>query len=768
MGEEWKNCGNIFRTVKDSTINIGDKLGLDENQVREMLSAASKDIIGKLSDKSEETVEKVAALVEDKFNYLICKLESDKNLSEQQVKKAAGDMLRELRADNSELVEAVKNDILTIGKKQDALSEKLDMLIRQYSYEVDMQAGKILQILSNRKETAQIELHFAYICLLNADFSGAQKFAAQAVSRADGAYPEAHYCLALAEYRVQPVFDYAETFRLIPLCYDWDRGKDFRDSDEFKFFNDNVKDGGLKIKGAEFAKKIDEIRKQFYVYAYDTKPKEGQTRYTFDCFICTKVRGDDGKDTQDYEWIKSSDLYKKLTDEGLAPFFSEIDCPAQQAEKGSLKYEALIEYALSESKCLILVCGNADYLTTPWVKNEIIRFCGFLEKLGMDKKSIKEKIVIINDGKEIKKLPNSWYVNSDQQITRTYGNDCVEQIVRTVRSSVNRGKGYIDIEKKVCPQCGNTYRSNMRVCPQCETVNLISATEYLNERRFAAEEEVRKKEEELKKEREEFKKHEAEFNAKIKAELQKKAEEAEKQVIKLQQDLKNARDAQSALAKQKDVCEKKLRVYDNAFAIIKKDERNRMESFNSAIKNLNSGLAEFDVPAELDKVNSSATLSSDSPLTDFEILHSLYADGTPLVELVRYKGKGGNVIIPDGVTCIGEVAFWYCRSLTNIHIPDGVRSIGKSAFGNCWSLTNIYIPDGVISIGESAFWYCWSLTSIILPKSLTQIGAGAFGKCTSLKDITFKGTAAEWKKIEKERRLVKSITVHCTDKDVKW
>ena len=37
--------------------------------------------------------------------------------------------------------------------------------------------------------------------------------------------------------------------------------------------------------------------------------------------------------------------------------------------------------------------------------------------------------------------------------------------------------------------------------------------------------------------------------------------------------------------------------------------------------------------------------------------------------LKEYKGQGGDVVIPDGVTSIGDHAFVGCRSLTSITIP---------------------------------------------------------------------------------------------------
>ena len=62
-----------------------------------------------------------------------------------------------------------------------------------------------------------------------------------------------------------------------------------------------------------------------------------------------------------------------------------------------------------------------------------------------------------------------------------------------------------------------------------------------------------------------------------------------------------------------------------------------------------------------------------------------------------------NLIIPDGVTSIGDGAFVGCTSLSSVVIPDSVTSIGDKAFHTCSSLTNIDIPDSVTSIGDGAF-----------------------------------------------------------------
>ena len=101
-----------------------------------------------------------------------------------------------------------------------------------------------------------------------------------------------------------------------------------------------------------------------------------------------------------------------------------------------------------------------------------------------------------------------------------------------------------------------------------------------------------------------------------------------------------------------------------------------------------------------------------------------------------YRSYIKYVTLPDGLTSIGNYAFYLCSSLTSITIPNSVTSIGDDAFYECSSLTSITIPNSVTSIGYEAFSDCSGLTSVTIGNSVTSIGYEAFAWCSGLTSIT--------------------------------
>ena len=106
------------------------------------------------------------------------------------------------------------------------------------------------------------------------------------------------------------------------------------------------------------------------------------------------------------------------------------------------------------------------------------------------------------------------------------------------------------------------------------------------------------------------------------------------------------------------------------------------------------------------------------------------------------------VIISEGITSIGNNAFWHWTSITNIEIPNSVTSIGEGAFSWCTSLASITIPDSVITIGKIAFVGCTSIESIEIPNSVTSIGEGTFGFCENLMSINIDKNNANYTSVD--------------------
>lgn len=93
--------------------------------------------------------------------------------------------------------------------------------------------------------------------------------------------------------------------------------------------------------------------------------------------------------------------------------------------------------------------------------------------------------------------------------------------------------------------------------------------------------------------------------------------------------------------------------------------------------------------------------------------------------LLAYRGRGGEVSIPDSVKKIGPEAFRGLSSITAVRIPDSVQEIGEGAFENCDKLERIEGGLGLTKICDRAFAGC-PVSYVYIGPSVESIGLRAF------------------------------------------
>mgnify|MGYP000772999718 CR=1 FL=1 len=114
---------------------------------------------------------------------------------------------------------------------------------------------------------------------------------------------------------------------------------------------------------------------------------------------------------------------------------------------------------------------------------------------------------------------------------------------------------------------------------------------------------------------------------------------------------------------------------------------------------------------------------------------------TGLTEIPRYGFQGTigwkeypdktygltSIVLPDGITTLGEYAFTECYSLTGIYTSNGIREVGTAE-----------LPEGVTFLGQSCFRFT-KIEKVILPATYTTVGKSVFLSANNVTEIVFKG-----------------------------
>ena len=123
-------------------------------------------------------------------------------------------------------------------------------------------------------------------------------------------------------------------------------------------------------------------------------------------------------------------------------------------------------------------------------------------------------------------------------------------------------------------------------------------------------------------------------------------------------------------------------------------------------------------------------ISGTGNMIDFDYSSSFL--GSIEIPWEDYRDLIKSVVIEEGVTSIGNGAFYRCKMLQSVEIPDSMESIHESAFQYCEQLKSITIPSGVKIIERNAFQDCTVLSDISFPETGVVVEYAAFDNCPAL------------------------------------
>ena len=132
-----------------------------------------------------------------------------------------------------------------------------------------------------------------------------------------------------------------------------------------------------------------------------------------------------------------------------------------------------------------------------------------------------------------------------------------------------------------------------------------------------------------------------------------------------------------------------------------------------------------------------------------------------------------DLVIPNTITSINQLAFYSCSSLKSVTIPSSITQIGYDAFEGCTGIESVYItdlvawcniyfnddksnplyyanhfyisenevndlviPNNIESIKINSFSHSKSISTVIIPNSVISIEKNAFKECTNLRCVT--------------------------------
>lgn len=114
-------------------------------------------------------------------------------------------------------------------------------------------------------------------------------------------------------------------------------------------------------------------------------------------------------------------------------------------------------------------------------------------------------------------------------------------------------------------------------------------------------------------------------------------------------------------------------------------------------------------------------------------------EGVSIIGILAFQklDKITSVVFPKSLRTIEELAFTECTSLEEVNLNEGLAKIKYAAFSNCTSLRKVKMTDSVLSMEGNTFRGCDNLEEAHLSENLSTIDAYTFHECRKLTTINF-------------------------------
>ena len=478
----------------------------------------------------------------------------------------------------------------------------------------------------------------------------------------DSSEPEAHFGMALADFKVQYLRDRVNN-KLQPVCHEIN-GKTFSDSSDYPRAL-SLATPAQKKEYTRKAEEIDYIRREFFALS-----KSGAA---YDCFICVKVTGEDGRPTSDS--ADAGKIYNALRKSGYKPFYSEFDI----GTRTGADYEAMILYALYVARRMLIVCYNEEYLKTRWVKNEYTRFVSMIA----DEQKEKNSITFVFRGKPVERLPG---VRGKIQGIDFGSFDALDKI----RAFIDGAAG------KTTPEVAPDAR------PEPKQPEIPDSLKKMFEEFLAAQQEEQRKQTRL------LEQQERERQAQ-QAALQARREQEERAAAKHPAPVSAPAPTNAAESKPEFVIQ-----------------------LGKIVSGYNGEGGRVVIPNNIVNVYGFATCAARDKITSVILPEGVRSIGPRAFANCRNLQS---VTLPRSLQIIDGNAFADCVSLKSISLPGGLTDLRTGAFAGS-GITSVTVPSAITKLERGIFKNCKSLASVSLPGGLKKIESEAFYGCGSLRKVS--------------------------------